>query len=169
MTFNLDFKVHSGTLTKTRHLRLPGTISLYHFIDDGQDIFRIKVSINYNSLQLSCGDRASIDCTVSLGTHLQTRLLTKHLLLLINAIFVFDIKSFWSYSNLPMFVGLYIVFANKYLYFFWTKHKVWVWVWLKQKISNIFKTYGLAVKVEVNKKVVTFLNMTLFLPIWTSL
>ena len=36
---------------------------------------------------------------------------------------------------------------------------------LKQKISNIFKAYGLAVKVEVNKKVVTFLNMTLFLPI----
>ena len=32
---------------------------------------------------------------------------------------------------------------------------------LKQKISNIFKAYGLKVKVEVNKKVVDYLNVTL--------
>ena len=32
---------------------------------------------------------------------------------------------------------------------------------LKQKISNVFKTYGLAVKVEVNKKRVNFLNVSL--------
>ena len=34
---------------------------------------------------------------------------------------------------------------------------------LKQKISNIFKAYGLTVKVEVYKKVVDFLNVTLSL------
>ena len=34
---------------------------------------------------------------------------------------------------------------------------------LKQKISNIFKAYGLTVKVEVNKKVVNYLNVTLSL------
>ena len=32
---------------------------------------------------------------------------------------------------------------------------------LKQKISDIFKVYGLKVKVEVNKKVVDYLNVTL--------